>query len=106
MRHRGFLAKSQQVCIFGHQLQLFTCYLTDWSLRVVVNGRTSASYLMESSFPQGLILSRTFFFNDPLQSLRVTSAYADDCTLSHSYARGETANTTMATNQHLREILA
>ncbi|KAG0725267.1 Retrovirus-related Pol polyprotein from type-1 retrotransposable element R1 2 [Chionoecetes opilio] len=46
------------------------------------------------------------YFNDLLQSLPVASAYADDCTVSHSYTSEETANVIDAANRQLGDITA
>ena len=107
--HKGLLAKLEQLGVTGHLLELLTSYLAGRSLRVVVNGSTSATYPVEASVPQGSILGPLLwnvFFNDLLQSLPVASAYADDCTLSQSYNREEAAEVIQITNRHLGEILA
>ena len=107
MWHRGLLAKLEQLGVAGDLLKLFSSYLQGRSLRVVVSGRISATYPNEASVPQGSILGPilwNIYFNDLLQSLPLASAYADDCTLSHSYNRDETANVIEDINRHLRVI--
>ena len=109
MWHKGLLAKLRQFGVAGRLLELFSSYLHGRSLRVVVRGCTSATYPVEASVPQGSILGPLLwnvYFNDLLQSLPVASAYADDCTLSHSYSREEAANVIDATNRHLVDITA
>ena len=103
--HRGLLAKLEQFGVAGDLLELFSSYLQDRCLRVVVSGRTSATYPIEASVPQGSILGPilwNIYFNELLQSLPLASAYADDCTLSHSYNRVEIAYVIEDTNRHLR----
>ena len=106
--HKGLLAKLEQLGISGHLLALFSSYLQGRSLRVVVNGYTSATYPVEASVPQGSVLGPilwNIYLNDLLQSLPVISAYADDCTLSHSFNKNEAANVIEATNRQLGDIL-
>ena len=107
--HRGLLAKLEQLGVTGRLLELFSSYLQGRSLRVVVSGCTSDTFPVEASVPQGSILGPllwNIYFNDLLQSLPVASAYADDCTLSHSYTRDEVANVINVTNRHLGDIMA
>ena len=107
--HKGLLAKIEQLGITGQVLELLSNYLQGRSLKVVVNGRTSAAHPVEASVPQGSILGPllwNIYFNDLLQSLPVASAYADDCTLSHSYNREDTANIIETTNRQLNNIIA
>ncbi|KAG0710838.1 putative RNA-directed DNA polymerase from transposon BS [Chionoecetes opilio] len=106
--HKGLLAKLEQLGITGHLLALFSSFLHSRSLRVVVNRSTSATYPMEASVPQGSVLGPilwNIYFND-LQNLHVASAYADDCTVSHSYTREETANVIDDANRQLGDITA
>ena len=56
MWHRGLLTKLEQFGVAGDLLELFSSYLQDRSLRVVVSGCTSATYPIEASVPQGSIL--------------------------------------------------
>ncbi|KAG0714754.1 RNA-directed DNA polymerase from mobile element jockey [Chionoecetes opilio] len=105
--HKGLLAKLEQLGITGHLLALFSSYLHSRSLRVVVNGSTSATYPVEASVPQGSVLGHilwNIYFNDLLQGLPVGSVYADDCTVSHIYTREETANVIDAANRQLGDI--
>lgn len=46
------------------------------------------------------------YFNDFIHSLPVVSAYADYCTLSHSYAIEESANAVEVINRQLDDITA
>lgn len=107
--HRGLLAKLEQLGVTGRLLELFSSYLRGRSLRVVVGGCTSAAHPVEASVPQGSILGPilwNIYFNDLLQSLPVASAYADDCTLSHSYDRGAVAEVLEVANRQLGDIMA
>ena len=107
--HNGLLAKLEQLGITGRLLALFSSYLQGRCLRVVVNGCTSATYPVEASVPQGSVLGPILwnvYLNDLLQSLPVVSAYADDCTLSHSFSRHEADNIVNATNRQLAGIMA
>ena len=101
MWHRGLLAKLEQIGVAGYLLELFSSYLRDQRLRVVMSGCISAMHPIEASVPQGSILGPilwNIYINDLLQSLPLVLAYADDCTLSHSYTRDETANMIEDTN--------
>ena len=107
--HRGLLATLEQLGVTEWLLELFSSYLYGRSLRVVVSGCTSASFPVETSVPQGSILGPllwNIYFNDLLQCLPVALAYADDCTLSHSYIREEAANVIDTINHQLDDILA
>ena len=64
-------------------------------------------YKIEASVPQGSIFGPilwNIYFNDLLKTLPLVSAYADDCTLFHSYTRDETAKVIKDTKLHLRDI--
>ena len=56
--HQGLIAKLEQLGITGDLLHLFFSYLTGRSLRVVVNGHTSASFPIKASVPQGSVLGQ------------------------------------------------
>ena len=90
-------------------MHLFSSYLTGRSLRVVVNGHTSASFPIKASVPQGSVLGPilwNIYLNDPLQSVPSASAYADDCTLSWTYERGEAQAVVPSANALLSDIMA
>ena len=107
--HRGLTAKLEQLGITGNLLHLLSSYLTGRSLRVAVNGHASASFPVEASVPQGSVLGPilwNIFFNDLLQCTPSASAYADDCTLSWTYERGEEADVVQSVNTQLADIMA
>ena len=107
--HRGLVAKLEQLGIAGDLLHLLSNYLTGRSLRVVVNGHTSASFPVEASVPQGSVLGPILWnicFNDLLQSVPSASAYADDCTVSLTYERGEEQAAVQTANALLSDIMA
>lgn len=107
--HRGLLAKLEQIGITGDLLHLFSSYLTNRSLRVVVNGHTSASYPVEASVPQGSVLGPilwNIYLNDLLQSTPSARAYADDCTLSWTYEREEAEEVVQSANALLSDVMA
>ena len=94
--------------ITGDLLHLFSSYLTGRNLRVVVNGCTSASFFVETSVPQESVLGPIFwniYFND-LQSAPSTSAFADDCILSWTYAQEELQDVVQSVNKQLADIMA
>ena len=69
--HEGLTAKLEQMGITGDLLHLHSSYLSGRSLRVAVNGCTSASLPVKASVPQGSVLRPILwnvYFNDPLQS--------------------------------------
>ena len=107
--HQGLLAKLQQLGITGDLLSLFSSYLSDRSLSVVVNGHTSASFPVEASVPQGSVLGPILwnvYFDDLLQSTAAAAAYADDCTLSWTYEREEVNEVIHLVNRQLAVIMA
>ena len=107
--HRGLTAKLEQMGITGDLLHLFSSYLSGSSLRVAVNRCTSASFPVEASIPQGSVLGPilwNIYFNDLLQSAPSASAYADDCTLSWTYAREELQDVVQSVNKQLTDIMA
>lgn len=105
--HQGLVAKLKALGIAGNLLELFSNYLTGRSLTVVVNGQTSSSYCIGASVPQGSVLGPilwNIFINDLIQGLPSSYAYADDCTLSHTYMREDAGNVVEVINQQLNYI--
>lgn len=79
------LTKLEQIGITTRLLQLFSRYLNGRSLRIVVNECTPTAYPIATSVPQGSVLEPilwNIYFDELLRSLPVTSAYADDRTLT------------------------
>ena len=88
--HQGLLAKLAALGVSGDLLDLFSSYLTGRTIHVVVNGKSSSNHGVGASVPQGSVLGPIMwnvFFNDLLQALPSSTAYADDCTLSYSYGK-------------------
>ncbi len=107
--HQGLIAKLEQFGISGDLLHLFSSYLTGRSIHVVVNGHTSTSYPVRASVPQGSVLGPllwNIYFNDLLQTIPSASAYADDCTLSWNYERGDAQTVVQSVNAILSDIVA
>ena len=107
--HKGLMAKLQQLGITGDLLGLLSSYLTDRSLRVVVNGHTSTSFPVEASVPQGSVIGPLLwnaYFDDLLHSTTAAAAYADDCTLSWTFKRDEAREVIESVNRQLADILA
>ena len=90
--HQGLLVKLAALGVSGKLLDLFSSYLTGRTIQVVVDGKSSSHHGVGASVPQGSVLGPilwNIFFNDLLQALPCTSAYADDCTLSYSYDKSD-----------------
>lgn len=105
--HQGLIVKLEALGISGSLLELFSNYLTGRSLTVVVNGQASSSYNTGASVPQGSVLGPilwNIFINDLLQGLPSSYAYADDCTLSHTYRRDDIKDVVDIINQQLNYI--
>lgn len=77
------MTKLQQLDITGDMLHLFSTYLTGRSLPVVVNGHTSASFLVEASVKQGSGMGPilwNIFFSDLHKRIPSANTYMDDFT--------------------------
>ena len=75
----------------------------------MVNRHTSASFPVEASVPQGSVLGPilwNIYLIDLLQSIPSASAYADNCTLSWTYERGEAQAVVHSANALLSNIMA
>ena len=95
--------------VSGDLLELLSSYLTGRTIHVVVNGKSSSNHDVGASVPQGSVLGPILwnvFFNDLLQALPPSSAYADDCTLSYSYEKKDVDSTVARVNEHLDRIAA
>lgn len=107
MWHSGVLTKFDQFGVTEQLVELFSSYIQGRSLRVVVSGCTSATYLNETFVPHGSVLGNLLwnsYFN-ALQSLSVASTKADNCTVCHSYARKKAFNMIEITNRQLGDIM-
>ena len=74
----------------------------------MVNWYTSPSIPIEASVPQWSVLGPILldiYLNDLLQSVPSASAYADDCTLSWIYERGEAQAVVQSANALLFDIM-
>ena len=83
--HQGLTAKLKSLGIDGNLLGLIDNYLQNRVLQVALNGHTSEEYQIEASVPQGSVIGPMLwnvFFNDLLQMIPQSFAYADDCTLT------------------------
>ena len=83
--HQGIITKLRSLGISGGLLHLLQDYLHGRTLRVVVNGHASTELPVKASVPQGSVLGPLLwnvYFNDILQLIPETTAYADDCTLT------------------------
>ena len=105
--HAGLLAKLQSMGIQGGLLELLRDYLQHRTLSVAINGHLSGKYPIDASVPQGSVLGPILwnvYINDLLQQLPTASAYADDCTLSCSYKRQDSAVVGLEINQLLKLV--
>ena len=107
--HQGLLVKLAALGVSGNLLDLLSSYLTGRTIQVVVNGKSSSNHDVGASVPQGSVLGPILwnvFFNDLLQALPSSSAYADDCTLSYSYEKKDVDGVVARVNNHLDRIAA
>ena len=107
--HQGLTAKLRSLGVRGALLQLIQDYLQGRTLRVVINGQTSAKHPIKASVPQGSVLGPLLwnvFFNDILQLVPEAQAYADDCTLSFSCERKDWQDTVFRINLALENIVS
>ena len=107
--HQGLLVKLAALGVSGDLLDLLSSYLTGRTIHVVVNGKSSSNHDVGASVPQGSVLGPILwnvFFNDLLQALPSSSAYADDCTLSYSYEKNDVDGVVARVNEHLDRIAA
>ena len=89
--HKGLLHKLSSYGISGDVLAIIKSFLSDRSLRVVVNGQTSEAHKINAGVPQGSLLGPTLFllFINDLPDHIITSfvdIYADDTTMYGSTA--------------------
>ena len=83
--YEGLLAKLQSIGFSGKLLDLLKDDLSGRTLKVVLGGSDSSSYPIRAGVPQGSILGPLLWcvhFNDALNMLPESDAYADDLTLS------------------------
>ena len=83
--HAGLLHKLKSYEISGQIFDLFSSFLSNRQLRVVLDGKSSQEYPVNAGVPQGSILGPTLFLhyiNDlPDYVICNIAIYADDTTL-------------------------
>lgn len=105
--HQGLLTKLQALGLCDNALALIGDYLLERSLQVVIHGVNSSTHKIGASVPQGSVLGPLLwnvYFNDLLNLVPESHAYADDCTLTIRYKTEERASAVTTTNQHLSNI--
>ena len=106
--HHGLITKLNSLGVRGHLLLLLQDYLRGRYLSVVMNGQSSNEHPISASVPQGSVLGPLLwnaFFNDLLQLIPETHAYADDCTLTFPCNSGDHRATVAHINQVLQTIV-
>ena len=107
--HEGIMTKLRSLGMCGDLLLLIKDYLHGRTLRVGVNGHTSSVYPINASVPQGSVLGPLLwnvYFNDILQLIPESLAYADDCTLTFTCDRQDREATINTINQSLQSIVS
>ena len=88
--HKNLLAKLISVGLEPKLCKLFESFLSDRSIKVVVDGIASSSFHTNAGVPQGSVISPTFFLiyiNDLLYlPSNQVHCYADDSTLHNAPA--------------------
>ena len=83
--HKGLLLKLASYGISGNVLGVIESFLSDRSLKVVINGQTSEANKINAGVPQGSLLGPTLFLifiNDlPSEIVSSVNMYADDTTV-------------------------
>ena len=103
--HAGLLAKLRGAGVDGPLLQLFSDYLRERHLKVLVDGQESRVQPVRAGVPQGSCLGPLLwnvYVNDLLHLIPSMRAYADDLTLSHAFSPGEET----ASAQHMNATLS
>ena len=88
--HSRLVEKLHTKSIHSNLLELLEDYLRGKTLQVVINGQSSRPSPIQASVPQGSVLGPNLWnicIDDLPRQLSIEAAYADDCTLSHSYCR-------------------
>ena len=105
--HAALVERLRAVGVSGELLTLLRDYLHEREMRVVHNGRQSSPQKIEAGVPQGSVLGPllwNIYINDLLNLVPCARAYADDITLSLSFAPGKERNATTRLNAFLRRL--
>lgn len=105
--HSGLVAKLESLGIEGDLLQLLGNYLQNRELTVVVNGCSSKQHKIEASVPQGSVMGPllwNIYFDDLLQMVPESAAFADDCTLQFPCQEGKHYETICHINETLMSV--
>ena len=105
--HAALVERLRAVGVSGALLELLRDYLHEREMQVVHNGQQSSPQRIQAGVPQGSVLGPllwNIYINDLLDLVPSARAYADDVTVSVSYAPGEEHAVTSRLNTTLRRL--